>query len=232
MKKQVSFNELFGATVEEIFANRKAALVYLALSVPVFSVWLIVFGAWSANPDAMFEATPRNLAAGVAVLVSILLSGLLQYWFDLAMLRRSLHSDFSLLLPCLGISLLGLLGSGFGLLLFVVPGLILIIRWTLVMPLLLARDVPPMETFANSWERTSGSGWPIFALIAMFFVATTISSNIIVSIFEQTDVAGRIAGALIDALITQAGAIASTGISVGAYRLLGPRHRMIEEVFG
>lgn len=232
MKMQVSFNELFDATVEEILANRKVVLVNLALSVPVFSVWLIVFEAWSANPAAMFEATPRNLAAGVALLIFILLTGVIQYWLDLAMLRRSFHSDFSLLLPCLGISLLCLLGSGIGLVLFVIPGLILATRWTLVIPLVLARDAPPMETFSESWQRTSGSGWPIFAVIAMSFVVTVMISTIGSMIFEPAGEAGRIPGALFEALVSQVGAIASTAISVGAYRLLGPRHRMIEDVFG
>jgi membrane-anchored glycerophosphoryl diester phosphodiesterase (GDPDase) len=47
-------------------------------------------------------------------------------------------------------------------LLLIVPGVLLAIRWSIAQPLLVGRHVPAIDAMRESWEKTRGHGVPIF----------------------------------------------------------------------
>lgn len=231
MQREAKFSDLFNATFEEIAANRTATLIFLAVTVPIGAASVALFDSANGNPAVLLSGTSRSLGT-VAGIVSMILFGMVtQYWFILALLRRSLYADFGRLLPYLGISLLSTVGMVLGLVLLVIPGLIFATRCLLVAPLVLERKVPAMDSFVESWERTQSSAWSIFFVIIVLFVLTSIPNGMGQFLSDRLTGNARIAGWLIEALSSQIWTIVGTGMTVGAYRLLGDNTRELEEVF-
>lgn len=231
MQREVWFNDLFNATFETILANRTATLLFLAVTVPIGGASVALLDTVSGNPAELFSGTLRSFGTAAGIVAVILLGMVTQYWLTMAMLRRSLHADFDRLLPYLGISLLSISGVTLGIVLLVIPGLILATRWVLVTPLVLDRETPAMDSFVESWERTQSSAWSIFGVFVVLVVLYLIPNGMSQFLTDRLNGNARIAGWLIESLISQIWTIVSIGISVGAYRLLGDSTRELEEVF-
>jgi hypothetical protein len=231
VQRQASFNDLFNASFEEVAANRAACLIYLAVTVPLGVVSLAVFDAVVTGPEALLSGTARDAGTVMGMIASTLLGMVLQFWFSTALLRRSLRPDLGQLLPYLGISVLSFAGMVIGLALLLVPGLILISRWILVIPLVLDGRVPAMDSFVESWERTQASAWAIFGLAILYLVFVVFLSIASSTIAGQLPDSLRIAGWLVESLTSQGGTILSSAVMIGTYRLLGDNTREIAEVF-
>jgi hypothetical protein len=81
-------------------------------------------------------------------------------------LGQILKRSTLLLLPALAVSMMQGLAVGFGLLLFVLPGLWLLSRLVLVIPLV-ATDVPdPVNALKASWRMTDGHSLKILGMLA------------------------------------------------------------------
>ncbi len=231
MQREASFNDLFNATFEEIAGNRAATLIFLAVTVPLGAASVALFDTASGNPAVLFSPASRNLGTAAGLVAMFVFGMVTQYWFITAMLRRSLHAGFDRLLPYLGISLLSMAGMMFGLLLLVIPGLVFAARCLLVAPLVLERKVPAMDSFVESWDRTRGSAWAIFFVIVVLCLLTLIPNGMGQFLSDRLNGHARIAGWLIESLSSQIWTIVSTGMTVGAYRLLGDSTRELEEIF-
>ncbi len=231
MQREASFNDLFNATFEQIAANRTATLIFLAVTVPAGAASVALFETALLGGAALIEATTRSLGTGAAMLASFVFGMIAQYWFAMALLRRSLRADFGRLLPYMGISLLSLFGVILGFALLLIPGLILITRWVLVTPMVIDRDMPAMDSFVESWERTQSSAWAIFGVIAVFFVLMLIPSGIGALLSDQLAGSVPVAGWLLESFASQINTVFSTAMMVGTYRLIGEDHRELEEIF-
>lgn len=66
--------------------------------------------------------------------------------------------------------LLAGIGIGFGLLLLVVPGLILMTMWIFVVPVIVIEDRGIRDSFSRSTAMTRDSRWNVFGLIAVTFL--------------------------------------------------------------
>jgi hypothetical protein len=71
----------------------------------------------------------------------------------------------------LGIGFLASFGVIFGMLLLVVPGLILAVMWSVVVPACIVEHKSVGESFSRSSQLTSGHRWAIFGLIVILAVA-------------------------------------------------------------
>ena len=75
-----------------------------------------------------------------------------------------------------GASLLAALGALAGTLLFVVPGLILLARWSIAPAMIVGERLGVMESLRASWEATRPSQWQIvLAYVALVFVVIAIA---------------------------------------------------------
>jgi hypothetical protein len=63
------------------------------------------------------------------------------------------------------------IGLAIGFVLFIVPGLILYTRWSVLVPVLIREDIGWAESFGRSWALTRGNGWTIFGALLLVLVA-------------------------------------------------------------
>ena len=76
------------------------------------------------------------------------------------------------LLPLLGLIFLASLGWTIGLMLLVIPGIILMVRWSVSIPVCVVERLGPVASLKRSAELTKGHRWKIFG---MFFLIWLIS---------------------------------------------------------
>lgn len=115
-----------------------------------------------------------------------------------------------------GLSVVITLGFIAGLILLVIPGLIVMARWSFAAPLLVARATGIKEALAESWERTRGA--EIAILVAALALLILPIAVIIVSgqLFEQ----GNLIGLGISTLATTATSVITTTMGVAIYGMI------------
>jgi hypothetical protein len=96
------------------------------------------------------------------------------------------------LLPYFGVLILSSIGAIFGFLLLVVPGLILIARWSIAYSLVISDGLPVIAAMRESWDRTRNSQWSIVGLYAAFFFVVVV---VVVVLMVLAGTIGGIEGA-------------------------------------
>ena len=71
-----------------------------------------------------------------------------------------------------------------GLILFIVPGLILLTWWCLMVPVIVLEGKKIGEAFSRSRELVRGHGWTVFGVVIVTALLTGIASGIIQSLFS------------------------------------------------
>jgi hypothetical protein len=101
---------------------------------------------------------------------------------------RELGDLFRAVQPLLGAlivaGVLAALGIGLGLILLIVPGLYLLTRWILIIPVIVLEGRSAGESFGRSSELVKGNGWNVFGLIAVTFVGLAIVGAILTGIIS------------------------------------------------
>jgi hypothetical protein len=122
--------------------------------------------------------------AGWAPLVGLLVSLVTTYVLQGALTRASvddlsnkgvrigaaLGDGLRYFFPLFIVALLVGLGTGIGLLLFIIPGLFLIVRWAVAAPAALIEREGPTHSIGRSAELTQGHRWAVFGLVLLYFV--------------------------------------------------------------
>jgi hypothetical protein len=73
-----------------------------------------------------------------------------------------------------GLSLLSGLGILLGLLLLILPGLFLMVRWMIAAPVMIAEDLRVSDALGRSWQLTGPIATPIFAIMLIIFVPAAV----------------------------------------------------------
>ena len=68
--------------------------------------------------------------------------------------------------PIIGMAILQTIAVGFAMLLLLVPGIILLVRWGAALPACVVEERGPIESLSRSWHLTKGYGWSIFGIMA------------------------------------------------------------------
>lgn len=82
----------------------------------------------------------------------------------------ALRSAIGLLLPAIAVGIMIALGIWIGILLLVVPGVMLALRWLVAIPVLLTEGTGISGSFARSSALTAGSRWRLLAVCSVMFV--------------------------------------------------------------
>lgn len=94
------------------------------------------------------------------------------------------------------------IGIGVGLLLLVVPGLVLMTRWILIVPVIVLEGRSAGESFGRSRELVRGNGWTVFGVILVTLLIAVIMNGVVTALlaflpeFLQAWVGGTIASSL------------------------------------
>lgn len=145
-------------------------------------------------------------------------------------LMESVNVALARLLPILGLAILSALGIAVGLMLFVIPGLILLTMWFVGVPVCMVEQLGPWQSLRRSTQLTKGHRWKLFGAILVVYVAAAIISQIITLVF--TALAGFFIG-LLAALAwnTVWGAFFATFVVVSYYELRSTKEGMdIEQI--
>ncbi|HEY0052893.1 MAG TPA: YciC family protein, partial [Caulobacteraceae bacterium] len=90
-------------------------------------------------------------------------------------LMESLRGSTPLVLPLIGLSILVTLASTIGLLLLVVPGLMLIVRWAVAMPTLVIEGRGVTGSMGRSAELTKDNRWRIFGAMVAYWALVVVA---------------------------------------------------------
>ncbi|MGD0865099.1 MAG: hypothetical protein ABSA49_06045 [Rhizomicrobium sp.] len=77
-------------------------------------------------------------------------------------------------LPLAAIAILAGMGMGIGMILLVVPGIILMVAWSVAIPVRVIERKPIFEVFGRSWQLTSGYRWPILGLFIIVGIGSAV----------------------------------------------------------
>ena len=128
----------------------------------------------------------RSFVAGIVGLIfnfvgqAVILYGAFQ-----AMRGRAVHlgdaiqRGLSRFWSILGLSILVALGIGIGFLLFIIPGVMLAVRWSVALPACVVENLGPLASMRRSAELTRGHRWKIFGLFVLFLVGVIVAALIV-----------------------------------------------------
>jgi hypothetical protein len=145
--------------------------------------------------------------------------------------RVALAKGLRLLLPAILIRILWWLGVIFGMMLLFIPGLILMLTWLIVLPVLVAEGTGVFGSFSRSGELVRGARWRLLLLVAIVAVVFSMVSGMGQGFMlaSATD-AARITGAVIQALLTMVStALTATGLSAIYHQLKSQREGLVGE---
>jgi hypothetical protein len=116
-----------------------------------------------------------------------------------------------------------------GFLLLIVPGIVLMVRWWISLPVLLDTELTVLEALGESWRRTERSFWPILGLIMPLYLLMLLGLGAI----EGMNLAGEarlytpVEALVINVTLTAAN-IFGWYVAVAAYELTARRSHLSE----
>lgn len=133
-------------------------------------------------------ATTRQSQAGLLLALVLSVAGIALLQGGLVEIVRGLHHDgdaetsvgdvlaqsTTRLGKLVCVSLLTAFGVAFGFLLFVIPGLVLAVRWALAVPVAMLEDGNARHSLSRSRELVRGNGWSIFKILFAVGVLTAL----------------------------------------------------------
>jgi hypothetical protein len=146
-----------------------------------------------ADPNLIVSNAWVPMLAGLIsfVLALLLQSALIRGTIEDLSGKRPVMGDcistaISVLLPVLGLAILVGLGVGIGLMLLIVPGIILLLRWAVSVPVLVQERQGVLASMKRSAELTAGSRWALlglFVIIAIIIIVVQLVVGFVVALF-------------------------------------------------
>lgn len=208
--RELKIGKIIDKTLGVLELNVLPALIFVlvltAASLPITYVSVV-------------SKSPMNVAGGQ--LLQSVVGIVCSYFLLLAMMRRTnLHSATAedAFLPFLGMSILSALAVMLGMIALVLPGLFLMVRWSIAQPVIVVRGGGVMASLAESWERTKGNEFPIFVAALALLVPAIAVIVAVRAFFEETNLVGMAVSQLASSGITAvflAMGVALYGLIVG-----------------
>lgn len=126
------------------------------------------------------------------------------------------RGEFDAFLPFLALSLLYIAGVILGFIVVILPGLIVMARWSIAQPLLIARGDRPREALGKSWELTKGNEFQILVAMVALYILPLAIMLAAGALFEK----GDLVGIVVTQLAASAMSVIGTALSVGLYGLM------------
>jgi hypothetical protein len=165
-----------GAIVEriwEIYRGQFSTLVGTAtiLYALQFVIYLVLSSAAGIILSLLFLALSVLYQGMVVKLVQDIQDGRRDH-----SVRALMASVAPVFWPLLGVGLLFGIGVFFGFVLLIVPGLFLLVIWSVVAPVTVLERPGVFAAFGRSRELVRGNGWNVFGVIVLVFVAVVVVS--------------------------------------------------------
>jgi hypothetical protein len=157
----------------DIYRDQFSVLVGTAVALYAiqFVLYLLVGGAAGLSLAILFWALSILYQGLVVELVQDVQDGRRDH--SVADLIRSVEPVFW---PLVAVSILFGIGLAIGFILLIVPGLILLVIWSVVAPVTVLERPGVFAAFGRSRALVRGNGWNVFAVIALVFLAVVVIS--------------------------------------------------------
>ena len=194
-----------------------------AVPVAIATVALAALGTASDhyNPEAYFSL-PLSIAAAIA-----------QYWIIRQAMAREglLAADLSGAVGAyVGVSILSSLGITLGLLLLIVPGVLLLLRWAPAVPLVLGVErLRAGEALSESWKRTTGHWMAIGAAYVLTLIP--LGGAILAYAWEVYELPEQLAALGVANILLSFWEISTWLLGLAVYQGFVRRDDELEEVF-
>ncbi|HEY6817359.1 MAG TPA: hypothetical protein VI168_17620 [Croceibacterium sp.] len=182
-------------------------------------IYVVVLGAASAAVKYFSLGSTAILETLGVALATMVVSIAAAYFLLDAMVERTgvrTRGTGDMFLPYIGLSVLYSIAVGLGFIVVVIPGLLLMARWSIAQPLLVARGEGIMQSLGQSWEKTSGAEFKIIGaalLLLLLPVAAVIACSVM---FKPDDLLGIALGQLASSAAT----VISLGMGVALYGMI------------
>ncbi len=203
------------ARIWQIYRDNAAVLIATA-----FALFAVQFAA-------LLLLSGASVAVGILFWVlSVLYQGMVVELVQGVQTGRHRHSVLDLLrsvepvlLQLMAVSVLFGLGVAIGFVFLIIPGLILLVTWSVVAPVTVLERPGVFAAFARSRELVRGNGWPVFGVILL--VGVTVFVFTLVAELASTAL-GSLGGALVQWAVTAAVApVSAISASVIYFALQG-----------
>jgi hypothetical protein len=193
----------------------KAALLYVV----VLSGIGIVIDQMAESAGANFVFSIMSIALGYVLTVQLLRDG--------GLVSGNLPTGFG---SYFGLSILSGLGIVLGMLVLVIPGLVLLVRWVPAYGYVMGEGDGITDGMGKAWRESAPHFWPIALAL---LVPVSINAAALAAYLFAGDEQGMVSlplSALINIAISVVG-VAITAIGMAAYSLLRDRSAQIAEIF-
>ena len=201
---------------------------FVMVALPVF----LVLGLLEAIGDASSDDTS---AAFLWTLVGIVVGVIGTFWVQGALVEavsdvRDGRADLEVKeiydrvrgrLPALIVAgLLAGLGIAVGFILLIVPGLYLLTRWSMIVPVIVLEGRSAGDSFGRSWEVVRRDAWKVFGLILITVFAAAIASGVLQTLllFLPAFLSTWLGSAIANSIVTP---FVATAWTLAYYRLAG-----------
>ena len=232
MSRKLGGREILGETLALVKGNQREVLIYTVAIGGATALGSLAGLTETVTGTVGFGAVitaDRGLGGALFDLILILATVVGMYWLSKTFLRsrRSVVQDENRFWLYVGLSILSAIGLVIGFLLLIVPGVILMVRWSAATGFLLSGREGVIDSFKASWEATSGNGLKIFLAGLVLIIGMIVFIGVVAGIFSLAgNVVGQIVGALLEALTNAV--LPAFGIAI--YCLLENSGEKLEEV--
>lgn len=167
-----------GATLSQIFSiYGQQAGVLLPLAFGLFVVVAIITAISSGSFLLAMVAYAVGLIAGFlyqGMVVSLVRD--VQDGRRDSSVGQLIEETWPVVLPLIGAGILASIGIVIGVLLFIVPGLILLTIWSVIAPVIVVERSGAIDAFGRSRALVKGNGWQVFGVIVVVYLIVTVAA--------------------------------------------------------
>jgi hypothetical protein len=180
-----------GGTISQAFSiYGSLAGVFIPLALALFLVVAVINGIVADGGSVLL--LPISFA--VTIIVGTLYAGMVVTAVgDVQDGKREFSvndlasSASHVILPLIGAGILAGIGIGIGILLFVIPGLILMTIWAVIAPVIVLERVGVFESFGRSRELVRDNGWRVFGVIVIVAIIVMVVRTVLGAIAVGID---------------------------------------------
>ncbi|NVE94314.1 hypothetical protein [Altererythrobacter lutimaris] len=236
MEREKNFGGFFGSVFDVVGRNITAIAIY-TLVVGGINGMGMALGLIEVNDNIggfNIGATIEQGQSFASVLFTLLgvVVAVVGAYFLLAQFLRTdgrLGTSDTRIWAYIGMTLLSGIGFIFGFLLLVIPGIILLVRWSASSGYLIGKGEGVVDSLRSSWDATRGYSWPIF--FAGLVLGLLVSIVVGIFVAAAAYAGGTIVLGFIASLTDAASNAVYYAFGIGVYSVLNDISEETAEVF-